>query len=698
MAEAPLPVVSAALNCARFILTKERDGVKGAELIRMMMRKDTLESILSICQAWTSNAHLDVDDILNAPLFNRCLDLLWSDFETPGKKEFQGLLQRLHMRVNGSAAIIITRPPEIICILKIAVEDQNVFVTFDSHPRHEHPEGAAFTFHSSLEEASVYLSNLLRYDPGLLADRNMQWQTQLLANYSGHVLRLKNSLTDQADLMKAVIDSSLEVLALKAEVAELKRQNGTLHSDNRHLEDRAAALEIRSTDLLDSLRLARTPQFPFQPRPSSSFTPAVNRSNAFAATNASSSSSRPLSRADSRRNRRGSQSTARSTKHQSSPAIVSRTQSKGKLVTKSEELRDGDVLFGTRLSFRIEDEQPDVRNNATPEQTLPRQEDFPPLVSTKRDKGKGKARWVETEKTFSDTDEAYATYLQIQLIPEDKGNGNDDPSAVLAAQKQAEFEEEDRRLRAQLQALQEATPSVFTCGICLEEKSEEMVARIDLCQHAFCRDCIRSYLQTKLAEHRFPILCPSCTAERTTHKPGMLDVSLVQLIGLTEKESALYVELEMASFSVLLHCRKCKQAAFVDKGEYDEEKIIVCPVPGCRHVWCKACSATIDVSGPNHSCDGSSELNHLMKRQGWKYCPGCRTPAEKISGCNHITCVSPGCNTHFCYVCGELIVQSALRQEIEQGLSDHYSRCQLIDNIPPDTAPRRPRIHGPRVR
>lgn len=455
--------------------------------------------------------------------------------------------RRLHMRVNGPAAIIITRPPEIICILKIPVEDQDVFVTFDSHPRFEHPDGAAFTFHPSLEEASVYLSTLLHYDPNLLTDRNMQWQTQLLANYSGHVLTVKNTLEDQGDLMKVVIDSSLEVLALKAEVAELKRQNATLHSDNRHLGDRAAALEVRSTDLMDSLRLARTPQFPFHERPSSVATTAVNRSHVDpwrSNSSGTSSTNAWLNSASGsgsqQRNRRDSQQpTPRSSKHQSSPPIVSRTQSKGKMVTKSEDLADGDSSFGTRLSFLwVEEEQSEQEkdNNKSGQPTTqqnpgPGPSSSPPPVLSKRDKGKGKARWVETEQAFSDTDEAYATYLHFKYIketPDNEGgtdgdsNSNEDTSAFLAAQAQAEFEEEDRQLRAQMQALQEATPDVFECGICLEEQSEEMVTRIEPCQHAFCRDCIRSYLESKLGEHRFPILCPSCTASKMTAEPGSM--------------------------------------------------------------------------------------------------------------------------------------------------------------------------------
>ncbi|KAF8465628.1 hypothetical protein DFH94DRAFT_783135 [Russula ochroleuca] len=69
-----------------------------------------------------------------------------------------------------------------------------------------------------------------------------------------------------------------------------------------------------------------------------------------------------------------------------------------------------------------------------------------------------------------------------------------------------------------------------------------------------------------------------------------------------------------------------------------------------------------------------------MKRRGWKYCPTCKTPIQKRSGCNHMSCPSPACNTHFCYICGCLIVKSTLRQEIEGATSAHYRKnCQLFD-------------------
>lgn len=67
---------------------------------------------------------------------------------------------------------------------------------------------------------------------------------------------------------------------------------------------------------------------------------------------------------------------------------------------------------------------------------------------------------------------------------------------------------------------------------------------------------------------------------------------------------------------------RCKNSVFVDRKEYEQTELIVCPLQGCSYAWCKACSQQIDIGGPQHSCDGSSELRHLMNERGWKYCPG----------------------------------------------------------------------------
>src|SRR5579863_6038476 len=73
--------------------------------------------------------------------------------------------------------------------------------------------------------------------------------------------------------------------------------------------------------------------------------------------------------------------------------------------------------------------------------------------------------------------------------------------------------------------------------------------------------------------------------------------------------------------SVPMVGNRCQRSMFVARDEHEEASVIACPLPDCNHAWCKQCQQPIDFNGPKHSCDGTSELDHLMKQQGWKYCP-----------------------------------------------------------------------------
>lgn len=130
--------------------------------------------------------------------------------------------------------------------------------------------------------------------------------------------------------------------------------------------------------------------------------------------------------------------------------------------------------------------------------------------------------------------------------------------------------------------------------------------------------------------------------------------------------------------------RRCRRGAFVDRIEYNETETLECPLPNCNFSWCKNCQQEVEAdSDPVHSCDGTSELRHLIQTRGWRLCPGkvlrqvdlrivilistfqgCQTPTEKNGGCNHMTvchdcfliiftiydrnfniqCIAPGCN------------------------------------------------------
>ncbi|KAF8677718.1 Ring finger [Rhizoctonia solani] len=250
--------------------------------------------------------------------------------------------------------------------------------------------------------------------------------------------------------------------------------------------------------------------------------------------------------------------------------------------------------------------------------------------------------------------------------------------ALLALKMQEEFDAEDQLLTELAAEEPEQSKNVFDCGICFETFHMGALAPMDGCDHKYCRECMRDYIKSKLASRTFPLLCPTCHASKDGSR-GTAGQALVEIIGLDEREYATYVELSLASLSVMVHCRKCQRAAFVMRADLESEMEITCPLPDCDYKWCKNCNKPIE-GDEKHSCDGTSELRELMASEGWKECPGCKTPISRNEGCYHMTCTTPGCNSHFCYRCGALITQSLDRAIIQSAVNEHFrGRCDMFD-------------------
>ncbi|KIJ64841.1 hypothetical protein HYDPIDRAFT_153660 [Hydnomerulius pinastri MD-312] len=590
----------AALNFARIAFHQvERNKGNISNVLNEIGTRKTVEEIISICAGWSSDLHLEVEDICRVPIFARSLKLVSTKYGLPRPKHFKHVLQDMQT-IKTSAVVIITRPPEIIACFKIAdaTSDKTAFIVFDSHPRPTHPHGAGLSFSTSIEQTALTLSSILPVDEGLLASPEFQWQAQLLANCSGHVFTSKNRPPDTDE---SVIESSLAVLALRAEVEELKRQNKTLGAENERLETEVDGLK-------DAIRQEQ----------------------------------RKVKQA----------------------AAVAQETSKESRQLRSLGTYSNAVAGPSRL--------PDITVNRVWQpnwwsSTGARSifADNPPPVPA-------------TKPSTDELDEELAEKMQIDDFEIASHNH------TLARQLQDQYNAEDEELRRQNAELRDHMQASFKCGICLEDHPEDDAAKVDDCAHMMCRVCLRGFLCSKIEEHRFPILCPICTAKGDERKPAVISGLLVEQVGITDEQYQIWIEMEMAQFSVILHCHKCNRSAFVDRQDHEDMQNIVCPLKDCNHVWCKACQQTIVMGGPKHSCDGSSELDHLMKERGWKYCPNCKTPIQKDSGCNHMMCISPGCNTHFCYVCGGMIVRSAVRQEVNGALSKHYEKCQLFE-VPEDT-------------
>jgi len=146
--------------------------------------------------------------------------------------------------LNSSATVIITRPPEIIACTKIKGSGMDVFVIFDSHPRPSYPSGAGLILSASIDQAAARLASILpAADSRLLSQGGLQWQAQLLNNVSGHIFVSSGLSGDMREMQQSVIESSLVVLRLRAEVADLKKKNVRLTSENKVLEGDIQHLE-----------------------------------------------------------------------------------------------------------------------------------------------------------------------------------------------------------------------------------------------------------------------------------------------------------------------------------------------------------------------------------------------------------------------------------------------------------------------
>ncbi len=123
---------------------------------------------------------------------------------------------------RNTCVAVITRPPEIITCAKIPTPDQNIFVIFDTHPRPAHPDGSGITYLSTIKKTAQRLSEILSLDKDLLSESDLQWQVQLLANFSAHIFVPNDKWdTDSDDLTQALLGSSLTILALQAQLSDL---------------------------------------------------------------------------------------------------------------------------------------------------------------------------------------------------------------------------------------------------------------------------------------------------------------------------------------------------------------------------------------------------------------------------------------------------------------------------------------------
>ncbi|KAG8699708.1 hypothetical protein FRC08_005149 [Ceratobasidium sp. 394] len=698
-AGAPSACGLTSLNAVRCALQLEQairagGGTPGSGGLGMMMlgnmtKLDFVKDVMGIAPHWTSTEHLEVEDVLGMPIFERSLTCIGTEQRTTSRKNFReilAVLQSTRTTTSAAAGVIITRPPEIISILHFPAALpspppatftqptdttrpplQHVFAIFDSHPRPTHPTGSAFVVSASIDQTARYLEKLFAVDPEVLRDGGA-----LLGAFDAHFV-----VAGDHPLPPSRAQSAPGVgLYLQPTDPDVYAANvGMLHAA---IEARDVRVQARREveAVLEQLRRSEA-AYLRERRLREARDGKVRELEARV---------RELEAREERREQRKARRAAREAggdKAESVPVPVD--ESKGPLAVltpdeKGSPLGDEAEKKSGEETAKAEEEEKkeEAEKEEGKEETSKEHGDEP------KDEHKGEAKPdpPAAEQVVQRTSTGSAWGVLSSLAGRGIPFWSSSPTpASTSDPSTARTPLTPKAPPLPIHDSISAPEITFHCDICQDTEPEIDVAIVEGCGHRFGRDCLKGFISSRLADGKFPIVCPTCAAEGTNGgELGVVSSWLAESVGITEQEFTRWTQFELAAYSFALECTQCGRSYMVSRDDYNDPstKEFRCAMPDCDHVWCKSCSTTIE-KGQTHTCDGSAELTRLMEKEGWKTCPGCNTPIEKNEGCNHISCTTPACNTHFCYVCGGKVIQSVVRNEINEAIMQHFSHCKLFD-------------------
>jgi Ring finger domain len=414
---------------------------------------------------------------------------------------------------NKSVAAILTRPPEVICLLKLPVSSSDVFAIFDSHPRPKHPHGGGLIFSISPSATANYLATLFQVDSNLLNDPELQWQAQLLTNFNAQVY-VANEISKELDpylLDEALLECSLTILSMKLKLEEACRKVSDLESESRRAENRwrskfeesqrkLSYLKGENRGLENQWRLDVEEAYQKVSELEGEKKQLENRYD----------QAKAKVRDLKRELRQIGKQPARDF---DPPPPTTQHQFSG----------DSTIKMDLDLELPRIGEQP-ARNFDTP--TTRHQSSGDSTVANRRvpnEKQGGTIEncintfshfWSSTTQTPTSASGSGQKKTRHQKTDnrkyKDSNSVEEMDSELLAAILQSQFNAEDHQLLGRLHTLK--VPDTFECGICMDEYSIEAQHLVEPCRHRFCRNCIGQHVHTQLKAQRIPIQCPMCTA------------------------------------------------------------------------------------------------------------------------------------------------------------------------------------------
>ncbi|CAD8070096.1 unnamed protein product [Paramecium sonneborni] len=176
------------------------------------------------------------------------------------------------------------------------------------------------------------------------------------------------------------------------------------------------------------------------------------------------------------------------------------------------------------------------------------------------------------------------------------------------------------------------------CCYCLNQMKQPYI--LTNCNHKFCTECLNYDFQNSIKDiNSLPIRCSLCSS-------SILLEDIQNILGQAKYEKL--VELSINKYvndmrGVLIFCFNpgCSNILRI-KGE-----IVFCE--NCKITYCIKCKVQMHYGMTcwEYQTGDQKILEELMKKEDIRFCPVCRSLAQKISGCMSVACSS--CKKYICW-------------------------------------------------
>ncbi|CCO37732.1 hypothetical protein BN14_11891 [Rhizoctonia solani AG-1 IB] len=236
------------------------------ELISSLTSEEFVRAAMGIAGYWQNDMHLEVEHILQLPLFSQSVQVMSDQYAECTYRTFANAIRSLRLDPDSPGP----RALKHSTLQTSNSRTKSIYLVFDSHPRPNHPDGAAIQIFPSQSVADVanYLMSLFKVDQDIIDDPELEWTAQLLGQVSYHVLAPSSgsdTKDEYATNMRILEDARKRALAeekLKAAEAETKKlKNQVLNQQQEisRLNITIRNLRTRETQSFGGYRLYKNP-------------------------------------------------------------------------------------------------------------------------------------------------------------------------------------------------------------------------------------------------------------------------------------------------------------------------------------------------------------------------------------------------------------------------------------------------------